>query len=460
MSPAGTTPTIAFAIGAFLSFACGSLANAQSLYENFFVDEEDVSDKSISAAESGTDGSSLIETIRAALTHNPQIGVADAEIRAARAGRFRALGQFLPSVQGSARYARDDFRSSTLDTLEDRDGLTLGLTVSQPVFRGLSTFNGFREQRARVRASEFLLDDTQMQVAVLAARAHAAVIFSREVVSHRRENLALVSRQLEITKARMEAGAQSRTGVEQARMRVARAEVALQAARARQSAEEASYERVVGHFPLGLSTRNALLDIDELQSREDALNAAYHNNPALNAARETVSATRFAKRAAYGQFSPNVDIEGNFFRRYGEDLGGPEEDEYQIVARMRVPIFAQGENIAGARLASSEVARQQAQATATQLAVHEVVSRTWSEITAAKARRAAAIESIEAAERSVEGLKVEFEGGRRTVIDVLDGQRDLVETKISLSQAEFDLRAAAYELAGALGAIKHFSDPE
>lgn len=404
------------------------------------------------------DGETVASAIAAALDHNPQIGLADAEKQAARAGRFRALGQFLPSVEGSARYTHEDLRSSSLDTLEDRDGLTLGLTVRQPVFRGLSTLNGFREQRSRVRAAEHLVADSRTRVALLAAQAHAGVILAREIVGHRRDNLALITQQLEITRARMEAGAQSRTGVEQARMRVAQADVALQSAIARQSAEEAAYAAIVGRTPMKLKGGGDEFKLNDVASLTEALNDAYYNNPSLNAARETVSATNFAKRAAYGEFSPNLDLEGNFFRRYNQELGGSGEDEYQIVARMRIPIFAQGQNFAGVRAAASEVAREEAQLTATRLTVNEVVSRTWAEITAAEAQSQAARKAIDAAELSVTGLKMEFEAGRRTVIDVLDGQRDLVDTKISLSQAEFDLRVAQYELATVLGRIAALAD--
>ena len=399
------------------------------------------------------EGETVADAITIAISRNPQIPLAIAQRDAVKAEKFRAIGQFLPSVEGTGSYAHEDFRSASLDTLNERDGVTMGVSFRQPVFRGFTTLYGFREQNARLRSSEYSVLDSQSRVALLAARAHASVTLANDIVGHRIDNLALVQSQLEITQMRMDAGAQSRTGVEQARMRAAQAKVALEEARANESASSAFYESVVGHAPPRLTPDIGAINSKNAQSLDEAVSFAVNNNPSLNAARENVIAARFSKRAAYGKFSPNLNIEGNFLRRFEEGIGGTDSDEYQIVARLRIPFFAQGGNIADLKSASSQSARRVAQRNATQLSVVEIVSRSWGELNAAIRRRDAAIKAVEAAELSVYGLKLEFDAGRRTVIDVLDGQRDLVDTKISLSRADFDIRIARYELAAALGQI-------
>ena len=436
-------------IGVVLVLFTPADSRAQSLYDEFFKEDN------VAAGTDGAngDGETVAEVIQAALQHNPQVSIAKAQLGISKAEKLKALGRLLPSIEGSAQYTSDDLRSATIDTLRERDGLTLGLSVRQPIFRGLSTFNTFREQKSLLRASKYLLNDSRSQVAKLAASAHAAVLLSREIVSHRRESSSLLGKQLEITKARMDAGKQSRTGVEQAKMRMEQANVALQAALATLSATEAAFTSIVGHPPLELSPKGIESELLKIESLDDALNSAIYNNPALNAAKETVTAAKHAKRAARGRFSPSVDVEGNFLRRYDQNLGGPVEDEFQVVARMRLPLFEQGQNYAGMKQASSELARQNARLSAAQLEIVQIVTSAWGEMIAAESRQKAAQRGIVAAELSVEGLAMEFEAGRRNVIDVLDGQRDLVDAKISLSQASYDFRIAQYELAAAIGLI-------
>lgn len=400
-------------------------------------------------------GETVSVAIEAALNHNPRVNIADAQLDAARAERLRAFGRFLPDIAASASYTNDDLRSSTLQTLQERDGTTVGITASQPIFQGLSVLNRFREAKARLSQSDFALLAARQETALEAARTHAGTVLARAIVDHRIENLNLVTRQLEITEKRMKAGAQSRTGVEQARMRQAQARVDLAQARAVLAEREAAYERVIGRTPPpDLVSDNSARAV-AFESLDDARSMAIEGNPSLNAARQAVKAVEHAKSAAKGDFAPTLALEGSYFKRFGEDnvLAPQQDEEYQLVARMRMPIFQQGRNIAGLRSAEATVSEQRGQMTNTQLGVNESVARSWRQFSEVTARRIAANSGIDAAALSVKGLQIEYEAGQRTVIDVLDGQRDLVNAYINLSQAEHDYVVAQYELATATGLI-------
>ncbi len=422
-------------------------ANAQSLYPD--PPETTLEDDGVFEPASG----SVENAIIAALAHNPEIDVARSQQQAAGADRFRAIGRFLPNVQATASYTDDSWRSSSLGTLDERNGTTLGITASQPLFQGLAAINEFKEARARVSQSKYAFTGAREQIGLAAAQVHAGVILAREIVSHRQENLKLLNRQFEVAERRRKAGAQSRTGVEQAKMRRAQAQVDLGQARAFQAARETAYTRIVGHEPPAELLTDAATQNFGLDTQEAALNAALASNPNLNAARAGAKAAKHAKNAAKGGFAPNVALEGTYFRRYGEGVTEDDEEEYQLVARMRVPIFAQGQNVAGLRSAGAASAQSEAELRATRLFVEETIARNWRQLGDAQARRIAATSAIEAATQSVKGLEIEYEAGRRTVIDVLDGQRDLVIAMISLSQAEHDYRVIHYELAATTGRL-------
>ncbi len=426
--------------------AC-SVANAQSLYP-----------EPPAAKTAGPAGETVRYAITAALAHNPEIEVARSRSQAASADRLRSVGRFLPNIEASVSYADDSLRSSALGTLEDRDGTTLGITASQPIFQGLSALNGFRASRARLSQSKYLLMSAHEQVALSASQAHSGVTLAREIVAHRQANLKLVNRQFEITERRRKAGAQSRTGVEQAKMRRAQAQVDLGRARAFVADREAAYARIVGHEPPQDMIIDPATEDFGLDTRETALAAALANNPNLNAARAGVKAAKHAKNAAKGDFAPKLALEGTYFRRYGDGVSPDDEEEYQVVARVRLPIFAQGRNYAGLKSAGAAAAESNAQLRGTRLFVEETIARSWRQLGDAEARRIAAAHAIDAATASVKGLQIEYETGRRTVIDVLNGQRDLVIAMISLSQAEHDYRIIQYELAATTGRLLMPSD--
>lgn len=441
----------AISIG-FMSTPVAAQTEALDIYSAF--DKQDTKETLVPSRGADADGETVADAIIGALAFNPQIAIAQSRQKAAEADKFRAFGSFLPEIEASATYASDDLRSSTLQTLQDQDGTTVGITASQPVFQGLTTINRFREARERLSEAENLFQSARHQTALEAARTHAGVILAREIVNHRLENVKLVNKQLEITEKRMKAGAQSRTGVEQARMRRAQAQVDLGQARATLAASEAAYQRVTGRQPPVEFARDERPVLIDFTTVDEAQSMAIAANPSLGAAESAVEAARHAKSAAKGAFSPKVSIEGTYFKRLGQDaLVATDDEEYQVVARMRMPIFAQGRNIAGLKSSSASVSESHAQMLNTQHALEETVARTWRQVSDARVRKIAAASAIEAATQSVKGLKIEYEAGRRTVIDVLDGQRDLILARISLSQADHDYRISQYELATATGLI-------
>lgn len=439
---------------ALIGVAAGE-ARAQSLY----VNPEDEAAAETADQSADRRGETVRDAVRAALGFAPQLDVAQSRRRAAGAEQFRALGGFLPNVEASVSYTDDGLRSDTLSTLTDRNGTTVGLSVSQPVFQGLAAVNRYRAARARYAEAGHAVLSAREEIALNAAQAHAGVILAREVVAHRLENLSLVGQQFKAAERRMQAGAQSRTGVEQARMRQAQAQVDLGQARAFLAEREAAYERITGRAPPPDMASDPATDDYGLEDLPGALDAARADNPSLNAARAGAKAARLDKNAARGDFAPQLSVEGNYFRRYGEDdIDAQDDEEYQIIARMRVPIFNQGRNVANLRASAATAAQESARLTGAQLAVQETVSRSWRQLGEAETRRLAAAMAIDAAALSVRGLQIEYEAGGRTLIDVLDGQRDLVIANISLSQAEHDYRVTLYELAAAAGRLAGEAD--
>ena len=400
-------------------------------------------------------GETVEAAIKAALNNNPQLDIAQSRVDAAEADRFAALGQFLPDIEVSAAYSDDSLRSSSLQTLQDRDGTTLGVTAVQPISQGLSALNRYRGARASLNEADFSFTAARQQTALAAARAHASVLLMREIVEHRINNLVLLNQQYEIVRKRQKAGAQGRTGVEQSLARRAQAQVALGEARARLAENEAAFQRIVGQEAPAQIIGDAYDPKRRSASLQEAIALAEKENPSVSAAAAAFESARYSKNAAVGDFAPKVTLEGSYFQRFGEDqtLGQQGDEEYQLVARMRMPIFNQGRSIAGLRSARASVREAQARLEQTLLETAETVTRSWRQLTQAEFKRVAAKQGIAAAKQSVKGLQMEYEAGQRSVIDVLDGQRDLVQAEISLSQAEFDLRLSQYELAASTGVI-------
>ncbi|MEL7041643.1 MAG: TolC family protein [Pseudomonadota bacterium] len=391
------------------------------------------------------------DAIFAALQHSPQIALGEADTDAARATQFGALGELLPSVSASVTAGHERWRSDELERLRAEDGVTYSLEFSQPVFQGGSAYFGLRDARASTQAQRLLERENRQLVAEAAATAHAALMRDREIVSHRTRSLDLLMQQVTITDQRREAGAESLIAVSQARSRMEQERAELVRAEASLAVSEATYFRQTGDLPGAALVPDTKPIEDDMISAADAIAQAFKSNPGLLARDDLVSAAQHGQRSARGKIAPSLSLDGQY-NAYDLDASAQtpgieqEDNEFQLVARLRVPLFQKGQNYSGIKSARARLARENAARRDARLAVEEAVTANWNTLQSAAAAIEAAKAAVMASEIVVEGQQAEYESGRTGIQDVLDGQRDLVLARISLSQAEFDYRRARYGL--------------
>ena len=391
------------------------------------------------------------DAIQAALRYSPQIAIGEADTEAAKADQFGALGELLPSVSATITAGEERWRSDELERLRAEDGVTYSLEFSQPVFQGGSAYFGLKDARASTQAQRLLERENRQTVAESAAIAHAALFLDREIVRHRTRSLDLLLQQVTITDSRREAGAESLIAVSQARSRMEQERAELVRAEASRSVSEANYTRQTGEVPGAVMVPDTKRIDDEMISLADAIAQALQSNPGLLARDDLVSAARHGRNSARGRLAPTLSLDGQY-NAYELDSSAmtpgvrQEANEFQLVARLRVPIFQQGQNYSGLKSARARLARENAARRDARLAVEEAVTANWKTLESAAAAISAAEAAVDASEIVVEGQQAEYSAGRTGIQDVLDGQRDLVFARITLSQAEFDYRRARYGL--------------
>ncbi|MEL7110938.1 MAG: TolC family protein [Pseudomonadota bacterium] len=391
------------------------------------------------------------DAIQAAIRHSPQIAISAADTKVARADQIGALGQFLPSVSASITAGEERWRSDELERLRAEDGLTYSLEFSQPVFQGGTAYFGLKDARASTQAQKLLELESRQTVAQSAATAHAALILDRAIVGHRTKSLDLLLQQVAVTDRRREAGAESLISVSQARSRMEQERAELVRAEASLAVSEATYSRQTGEIAPPVLVADTGRIESEMISLADAVEQALKTNPGLLARDDLVSAARHGQNAARGRFAPSLSLDGQYnefdLESSAQTPGVQQQaNEFQMVARLRVPLFQKGQNYSGLKSARARLERENAARRDTRLAVEEAVASNWNTLQSAAAAITAAEAAVEASEIVVEGQQAEYSAGRTGIQDVLDGQRDLVFARITLSQAEFDYQRARYGL--------------
>jgi len=124
-----------------------------------------------------------------------------------------------------------------------------------------------------------------------------------------------------------------------------------------------------------------------------------------------------------------------------------------VMAQIRVPLYQGGEVSARTRRAKAEAARLRMTLSSTRRSVREAAITAWQQYETAQSVVGAREAQIIAAERALAGVMAENEVGRRTSLDVLDAQQELVDARVQKMRAERDRIVARYAVLAAIGRL-------
>lgn len=322
--------------------------------------------------------------------------------------------------------------------------------LSQPIFEGFQNLNAIRQAKSTVQAAREALRSVEQTVLLDAATAYVNVVRDQAIVRLRENDVTVLSEQLKATRDRFEVGEVTRTDVAQAEARRAEALATLAAAQANLKTSRAAYEQVIGHPPGNLVTPASIRHLLP-SSLDEAMTLGDGENPIILAAVYSEEASLYAVQQIMGEMLPQVTLEAQYSKRF--DLGSTIEAQEQtlVMGRVNVPFYQGGGVSARVRQAKETNNQLKKEVEDARLRVHADVIAFWGILQSS----GPAIESAEAAvaanKIALTGVREEEKVGQRTTLDVLDAQRELLNSQIGLVVALRDRVVAEYSLYAAVG---------
>ncbi|WP_144097038.1 TolC family outer membrane protein [Croceicoccus sediminis] len=404
-------------------------------------------------------GSAMADTLEEALAlayqTNPTIQAARADLRATDENVPIEKSDGLPSIGGNAQYTEVLKQNDNSFNSPSRF-LNAGVELSVPVYSGGGVKNSIRAAKQRVQAGRADLKATESGVFSRVVAAYMDVIRDSAVVQLNRQNVDTLGVNLQATRDRFEIGDLTRTDVAQSDSRLALAQSDLLTAQSNLIGSRERYIQLVGKAPVNLQPPPPLPGLPS--SPEQAVDVALANNPDLIAARERSEASRYDIEVAGSTRLPRVELftSGGYTDYFGT-LGGNARDieqtetTAQAGARLTVPIFQGGFPAALERQAQ---ARAQSMME-TEIAIErDVIAQTraaYSAWLAANEVIQATTTAVSAASLSLEGVRAENTVGNRTILDILDAERELLAAQVQLVTAQRNAYVAGFSLLAAMG---------
>ena len=423
-------------------------------------------------------GLTLQEALVLAASANPTVRAAREAANADYAAVAVARSAWFPTVYG---FASVDAAYNWLDTTAIREGdhsgasttgqVTLGLVYQHSLYRGGSDTAMLRQARRTARRSIAVAQDVQQDVLLRVAITYLDALLAEQTVVHREEALAAFEERAREARVLFEVGERTRSDVAQAEAERAVAATAILSARAELAIERSLLEKLVGAAPGALEPAAEPDPLLLPPTLDDARRAAEHVGPSVRVAEHALRAAEHAMRAVQGEAGPTLDLVGSMsvtnkrdrgqrFFLPGAPLTSPDsaatERRGDISAgfRLRVPIYQAGAVKARLSQAKRLYLQRREEWMAARLEAAQKSESAWYNLQAARERSAAISTAVAASATALEHIRHEADVGRRSLREVLDAQRVLVELKIDALRAERDRIVESYRLLEAVGGLR------
>lgn len=393
---------------------------------------------------------SLSEALALAYANNPTLNSARAGLRATDESVPQALSGYRPQISGAITQAYTSTDNDGQTT--DLNTTTLGVTVTQPVFRGFRTVNGIRQAESSVLAQRESLVSTEQDVLFDAAQAYMDVIRDSAIVTLRRSDIRFLESEVRAARDRFNVGEGTRTDVSQAEAELASAQSDLNQSIADLNSSRAIFRQIVGRDPGKLKPDLSVLRLLP-KSVQTALDVAHSQHPTIRQAEHSVDVALFQVKTIEGELLPSVDLQGSVQRSINPNAATNVQDSASILGRVTIPIYQGGQVYSRVRQAKELLGQARIQVDVARDQIRANVIASWGQYKASEASIVAGQAGVRAEQLALDGVVEEQRVGQRTTQDVLDQQRSLVNARVSLVQAQRDRIVAAYALVSSVGGL-------
>ena len=380
----------------------------------------------------------LKEAAQKALLNNPEVLARWHTLKAAGFEREVGAGALLPRVDLLAG-AGLERRTDTTATRSRYDRTSSSLTITQLLYDGFATRNEIKRlDHARlVRLFEFF--DTSESVALEVARAYYDVLRFRELVRLAEDNFVQHRSVFNQTERRVKAKVARAVDLEQISARLALAESNLLTETSNLHDTTARFQRIVGQVPAAEMPMPTQLTLNMPVDATSAVQAALRRNGALRASIENVRASNSALASRSGAYQPRFDL--RLRRDQGSNLSGIPGNSETLVAEvvMSWNLFNGLSDQARQRQFAEQLNVAKDLRDKTCRDIRQTLLIAYNDVRKLNEQIGYFNQNKVSVEKARNAYRLQFDIGQRTLLDLLDTENELFQSKRAVANAEQDL---------------------
>jgi outer membrane protein len=371
---------------------------------------------------------------------------ADARIRSAK-------GAWLPSLSLSSSANNFFSEGQRIDPTTGQlvANNSTNTSINGTLRSSLTLFDGF-QRRADSKAAKATresagesLDNARFQQALTTTNTFFDVLAAVQLTKVREASVRLAQEQLNVSIARLKAGAAIRSDSLRSLVNLGSARVQLIQAQTQQATAEANLGRQVGaNGPVTAQDDSTFYEVIPTVDTAALQVEAVIRSPQVRAAEASAKAARVSVTASKASYWPSLQLSGSF------QMNGSGQNDYNFLQQRQAALqlswtlfngFQREQTVAAQRVSADNA---DAAAADTRRQVQANLTTALASLESARVRIGIARTSVQAATEDLRVQQERYRLGVATIVDVLTSQTSLTQAQVDEVNAQFDyLRARA-----------------
>jgi outer membrane protein TolC len=395
----------------------------------------------------------LDQALAMARKRNRSLFVERARLAQAQTNIEQAWAALFPTVTAQGKYTHNDhaatfmFSPTTTFILQKSDQLDGNISATAPLIAP-AAYPALEAVKSNVHAAEANFEVSEDSVLFSVAQTFYAAGIADEVLLARRSSVEVAQATLDNARTRMAAGTVTKVDLDRAELALVRAQ---QQEREAITARDQTYRALAtliqaeSPFHVSIPTAAAPYRVDN-----QSLDTALHLRPEFRAYEETARSADQQRRAYFWKWSPTLSAFGNA-RRFNYQSFTQKDYAWAVGLQLDWVIYDGGARDAQRHLAAAQAEEALARTEVLRDSINDdLVNGSRSLETKQKALETAE-RSVALARETLDLVRVQYEAGSVTQVDLLQAQDSLVAAQEAIAQAHYDVAIADLTLRRAVG---------
>lgn len=368
-----------------------------------------------------------------------------------------ALSGFRPTLSFEASSSRGFEENQNTRRTGYGTNHTGRLTLNQSLFAGGGTIAAVSAAEAQILSGYAAFTRTEQDVMLASVTAYVNLWLRRFVKDLNDKNVSVKEKTLEQAVARQEVGDLTSTDIAQARSELALARSRQIEAQSNVQQAEENFHRTVGQMPpKDLPIPSEVSTFFELPGdKMSFVKYAQDNNPNAVNSRFSELQARHNINVAKAELLPRLNMTGSLSRSLTSDESGATTNARtksgSVGLTLTVPLYTGGRNWSTYRQNRQRATQAKLNSRNTSRVVREEAVQAWERYHSAKNQIHFLGVQVEAAERSLLGVREEAFVGQRIFLEVLEAENKLLEAQTQEAEAKANHLIQSYTLLSSLG---------